>query len=272
MIFFLIAFAILFLCFLFIKFFTSIKRIIKLFENGNVCVTGLRGTGKDMLTANVIARRGDAYVSNMDYIAYKKRLFAPKKVMPFIKLDFDKLDVKNNYKALISGNIVPYDYPYPEKVDIYISDCGVYFPSQYCSQLNKEYEEMPVFQALSRHLGDCNFHVNAQNLNRVWDKIREQSDIYIRCKSCKVLFGRVVVQKVVVYDKYDACVNRVEPFKPSPVPFLGHNKDLIRSSNQQRKLDFNERNGSVKAYTLIYRNRSKYDTRLFKKILGGSRK
>ena len=250
----------------------SIKRIVKLFENGNVCVTGLRGTGKDMLTANVIARRGEPYVSNMDYIAFKKRLFAPKTVMPFIKLDFDKLDVKNNYKALISGDIVPYDYPYPEKVDIYISDCGVYFPSQYCSQLNKEFEEMPVFQALSRHLGDCNFHVNSQNLNRVWDKIREQSDIYIRCKFCKVLFGRFVVQKVVVYDKYDACVNRVEPFKPSPVPLLGRNKDLIRSSNQQRWLDFNERNGSVKAYTLIYRNRSKYDTRLFKKILGGSKK
>ena len=87
-----------------------------------------------------------------------------------------------------------------------------------------------------------------------------------------MLFGRVVVQKVVVYYNYDACVNRVEPFKPSLVPLFSRNRDLIRSANQQRRLDFNEFNGSVKAYTLIYRNRSKYDTRLFKKILGGSRK
>lgn len=270
MIWFFIALGVLFLVFVICKCF-SIKKAVKLFENGNVCVTGLRGTGKDMLTANVIARRKSAYISNMDYIAYSKKVFRPKIVYPCIKLDFDKLDVKNSYKALINDDIVPYEYPYPDKVDIYVSDCGVYFPSQYCSQLNKEFEKMPLFQALSRHLGDCNFHVNAQNLNRVWDKIREQSDTYIRCKSCKVLFGKIVIQRVVVYDKFDSCVNRVEPFKPCKVPIFGRNKDIIRSQNQQRKLDFVERNGFVHAYTFIYKNRSKYDTRLFKKILGGSK-
>lgn len=271
MIFLFIVLGVFLLVFIVSRFF-SIKRAVKLFEQGNVCVTGLRGTGKDMLTANVIARRQTPYVSNMDYAAYKKRLFRPKKVVPFIRLEFDKLDVKNNYNALINADIVPYDYPYPEKCDIYVSDCGVFFPSQYCNQLNKEYDKMPVFQALSRHLGDCNFHFNAQNLNRVWDKIREQSDTYITCQKCRVLFGKVVVQSVLVYDQYDACLRRVKPFKPARVPLLGKNKDLIKAQNEQRKLDFEERNGKVKKMTFVYNNRSNYDTRFFKSFLRGNKR
>lgn len=270
MVFFIIILAVLLVAFIVLRV-CSIKKIVKLFESGNCCVCGLRGTGKDMLTANVIARRKTAYISNMDYKAYSKRCF--KKVYsPCIDLQLDSLNIGNSYRNLISGDIVNYNYPYPDKVDIYISDCGVYFPSQYCSQLNKEYESMPMFQALSRHFGDCNFHVNVQNLNRVWDKIREQSDIYIRCLSCKVLFGHFVVQKVIIYDNYNACVNRVEPFKAVPVPLLGKNKDLIRAQNVQRKTDFVERNGSVKSATLIYKNNSLYDTRLFKKIFQGGKK
>ena len=33
------------------------KKIIKLFEDQNVCVCGLRGTGKDLLMSNVVIRR-----------------------------------------------------------------------------------------------------------------------------------------------------------------------------------------------------------------------
>ena len=42
------------------------KRIIRYFKRGNVCVTGLRGTGKDLLMGNVIARRKKNYVSNLN--------------------------------------------------------------------------------------------------------------------------------------------------------------------------------------------------------------
>ena len=44
-----------------------LKKIIKLFENGSVAVCGLRGSGKDLLTANVVVRRKKPYVSNIDY-------------------------------------------------------------------------------------------------------------------------------------------------------------------------------------------------------------
>lgn len=44
-----------------------LKKIIKMFEKGNVCVCGLKGSGKDMLFANVVNRRMKPYVSNTEY-------------------------------------------------------------------------------------------------------------------------------------------------------------------------------------------------------------
>lgn len=43
------------------------KKMMKHFEDGNVCVIGLRGRGKDMLQGNVIVRRKKPYISNTDY-------------------------------------------------------------------------------------------------------------------------------------------------------------------------------------------------------------
>lgn len=236
----------------------NMRKILKLFDSGNVCVVGLRGCGKDMLFANVVARRKQPYISNTDYHCKKS---------PFMKLSFDRLNIKNNYKNFISGEIVPYDYPYPEKCDIYIGDCGIYLPSQYCNELNKLYPEFPAFYALSRHIADCNVHFNVQNLNRVWDKLREQSDIYIRTTSCKVV-RKWVFQSVVVYDKYQSCVDRVEPFKPTPCPLFGKEaRAIVQQTNAEAKRRYFELYGNVKRYLLIYKNKSKYDTRLFKGVL-----
>lgn len=67
-----------------------------------------------------------------------------------------------------------YEYPYPDGTDIYIADAGIYFPSQFCNELNRDYKYFPTFMALTRHLGEANVHFNVQNLNRVWDKIRSK--------------------------------------------------------------------------------------------------
>lgn len=45
----------------------NFKKLIRLFEDGNVCVCGLRGRGKDLLMSNVAVRRGLDYISNIDY-------------------------------------------------------------------------------------------------------------------------------------------------------------------------------------------------------------
>lgn len=146
-----------------------ISKIVRMFKNGSVCVTGQRGTGKDMLTSNVVARRKTPYVGNIDYKC-NKSMFQP------FHYEFISLS-GNTCHDLLSGNVKPYEFPYIDGSDIYLSDTGVYFPSQYCNELNKRYPSLPLFMALSRQLGTgCNVHVNVQNLGRVWDKIREQSD------------------------------------------------------------------------------------------------
>lgn len=227
------------------------KKIIKLFRNGNVCVCGLRGKGKDLLIGNVIARRKECYVSNLKY-GYD-----------YIPLRLSDLDLKNTYKNFINNDVNKYDYPYPLKADIYISDCGVYLPSQYCNQLNRDYEGLIGFQALSRHIARCNVHFNAQNLNRVWDKLREQSDIYIRCVRCIYLFG-FVIQKIVIYDKYESCLARINPCRIK--------KPMFATKKVKQDVDlyldnFYNMHGSVKSRLLIYFNKSKHDSYAFGKML-----
>lgn len=239
----------------------NIKKLTKItFKQGNTCVVGLRGRGKDMLIANVIARRKMAYISNVDYHCQYSE---------YMPLDLSKLDTGNDYTNFLSQKVKKYIYPYPEGLDIYISDTGIYFPSQYNGELNKQCKSLPVFMALSRQLGQCNVHTNCQNLNRVWDKIREQSDLYIMCNSCKVLFKKIVVQRITIYDKADSCQNRVKPFKPLRIPLTnrGGQRPVIRAKNDELKRSFDERNGKVKSYLLIYVNKSKYDTRIFKSML-----
>ena len=229
------------------------KKIIRMFENGNVCITGLRGTGKDLLMSNVVVRRKDPYVSNIDYGGF----FAP--------LDFDKISLgENTYQEFISGKVFHYEFPYARGSDIYISDVGVYLPSQYCNELNRDYKYLPSYMALSRQVSHNNFHINVQNLNRAWDKIREQSDIYIRCRKCFYIpFVNIVLQLITVYDKYESCVNRVSPCRIS-----GFSLNPVARSQAQTYIDnFFNTHGSVKNRILIYRNKSKYDTYHFEKLL-----
>lgn len=239
-----------------------INKIIKFFEEGNVCVCGERGAGKDMLFANVIARRNLEYISNAEY--------AKKNGLPITwhPLDFSMIDCGgNSYRDFMSGNIKPYKYPYPLGVDVYITDVGVYMPSQYCNELNKYYKEIPTFMALSRHLGECNVHLNVQNLNRAWDKLREQSRRYITCLKCKVIrlpFKRqLVFQKVRLYQKSQSCVDNVPALKLPFYLFFGRDKVQAKLY----KLNYRISHGEIKESTLIYFNRSNYDTHVFRDML-----
>lgn len=226
------------------------SKITQLFNNGSVSVTGMKGTGKDVLIGNVIARRGKKYVSNL-YYGYEH--------IPF---NYDDIDLRCNYRDIVAGSVPPYVYPFGEGTDIYLSDVGVYFPSQYCNELNKQYSSLPIFIALSRQLGLANVHFNTQNLNRCWDKIREQSDIYIMCNWCIVLFG-YVLQSVTLYDKAESCINRVKPCRITVPLFCSSS---ARSTYETYQDNFFNQHGSVKKRLLLYRNLSKHDTYYFKKF------
>lgn len=227
----------------------NIKNIVKLFEDGNVCVQGKKGRGKDLLMSNVAVRRSNKYpyVSNVNYGG------------KWISFDPNRIDIYNNYLNFLNNNLNNYVYPYPDHTDIYISDAGVYFPSQYNGQLNNKFANFPIFFALSRHLGNCNVHINAQALNRVWDKIREQSDTYITTLGCKVLFGKIVIQKIRIHEKYESCLQNLPPFRMK-VPLL--NKDRIQNVKIEKERYYCQ-NGNIKECYLIYLNKSKYDSRFF---------
>lgn len=232
----------------------KIRKIIKLFKYGNVCVVGMRGRGKDLLFSNVIARRKIPYVSNVEYSGAE-----------YIPFELEKINCGNNtYKNFLSGKIYPYTFPYKDGTDVYISDVGIYFPSQYCNELNRDYKQIPVFMALSRHLGKANVHINVQALNRAWDKLREQSDTYILCKWCKVLFGKIVIQKVIIYDKYESCLTRQPPFRVS-LPLTANKQMKLQAQLEKERYEC--QHGKIKSGILLYINKSKYDNRIFKKIL-----
>lgn len=231
------------------------KKIIRLFEDGNVCVCGLRGRGKDMLMANVVVRRNKSYVSNTPYDS---------NVIPFVPMDFDC--GKNTYDDFINGTVKQYMFPYKDGTDIYIGDAGIVFPSQYCNELNKKYGYFSTFMALSRHLGECNVHVNVQNLNRIWDKIREQSDIYIMCNGLWRWLLRltgIVVQCVTIYELYDSAVKRVPPFRVPKPWFNAERLQQWRLAKQQYDISY----GYIDRRWLIYRNKSNYNTRIYKEVL-----
>lgn len=245
----------------------NINKIIRLYKSGNVTVCGLRGTGKDMLQGNVIVRRGVPYVSNINYTGDKTcKLKNGEVVEMYQQLDFDKLDCgKNNFENWISGKPNRYIFPYIQGSDVYLSDAGIYLPSQDFTMINKRYPYIATYCALSRQVSvDGNCHSNAQNLERVYDKWREQSDIYIRCRFCKVLFGKIVIQKITLYDKYQSCLDRVEPCRIL-VPTLAKRE---AKDNVRMYLDkFRNTYGDISNHILIYINKSSYDTYYFKHLL-----
>lgn len=231
----------------------NIYKLAKMYDNNSVSLCGKKGKGKDMLTANIVARRKSKYyISNVDYHCHGKT---------FIEFNPALLKCGNSYREFLHGNITQYIYPYPDGVDIYLSDCGVYFPAQYCNELNREFKDIPTFSALSRHLGDCYLHTNAQALNRVWDKIREQSGIYIECLSCKVI-GRIVIQKIRIYERYETALQSVPPCRLR-LPLNNADRELVRTERERYRIQY----GDIKEHTLIYLNKSKYNTRVFKDIL-----
>jgi hypothetical protein len=204
-----------------------------------------------------VACRSRSYYSNINYGGN------------FHPLDFSSLDIRNSYSDLVEGRITPYRYPYEEKADIFISDIGVYFPSQYNNELDKKYPRLPLFLALSRQLGNVNVHTNTQAISRNWLKFREQSDCYILCRWVfkPLVKHGIVIQKITLYDNYDSCVKGVVPFRiPAPSIFAPKEAKLNYEIEKQR---FIQNYGNVKDIIFVYRQKSSYDTRYFKTLLEG---
>lgn len=243
----------------------GLRPIIKLFKRGNCQVFGEKGDGKDVLFGNVIARRKGQYISNVDYTHDDR----------FIPLDLSLLHCGyNTYEDLLLNRVKYYEYPYPEGCDIYLSDTGVYLPSQYNGELNRKYPFLPTFLAVQRHISNgAGFHSNTQALSRPWDKLREQGRRYIRCRGVFKPFMKfgIVIQRITIYSKYQSGVDCVEPCRIR-VPILCLDYNARMNAMIYRDKFFNQ-HGEVKTHYFIYFNKSKHDTHHFKKLfLGGIKK
>lgn len=240
----------------------GIKFATRYFYRGSVCVYGERGSGKDMLMSNVAIRMPE-YISNIDYGG------------KYHKLEVNKLNVNNTYDNFLSGDVNYYEYPYPKGAHLFMSDIGVHLPCQYNDQLNKKYPYLPTFIALCRQLTEdkekgiagAEFHWNAQDLRRCWDKFREQSSRYVMCRGvCKPLLKLgIVVQRIRVYELYESALRRVPPFR-MPKPKVTDKRE-VKQAYEIEKERYAQTYGRVDEYVLIYRNKSTYNTAYFKDML-----
>lgn len=231
--------------------FINKHRFVSLFKQGNTLVSGLRGRGKDVAFCVVINARKKNYISNINYSSPKAK---------FQRFEFDEkvweLAGNGNFD-FVDNKLKPYKYPYPDGLDYYISDAAVYFPSQYQNELVKRYRGAPLFQALSRHLGDCNIHCNTQVQNRLWDKIREQSDIYIVMRHCwfipKTKFCHI---SAYVYTLEESAEKQIRLPK-FPLGKVG----------KEQRIQFEIAHGQIKRIGFFTRLPFNYDSRRYKKIL-----
>lgn len=220
------------------------SKLKDIFKNHSTIVFGAKGKGKDLLFQKVIYLKKDIpYLSNCNY-GYK-----------FNDVALKELSVKpNEYDNFIANKIEKITKnEFFEGKDYFLSDAGVYLPSQYDFLLHKNYPSLPIFYALSRHLYDMNIHMNTQNLTRPWKALREQADYYIFCNGkIKLLFGMIC--KIRFYDNYDSAYNKLLPVSSR----------LLNGFSKAEVDQFYATHGIVKnaIYYIRYKD-IKYDTRIF---------
>lgn len=233
-----------------LKNFLTKRFIIKVFAGGGIQVAGKKGKGKDVLFSWVINARRKPYISNIRYTK-NELLYTPLDAKKIFSLG------GNEFYNFVDDTILPYKYEEEDGKDIYISDGGVYFPSTYDNELNKEYPSAPLFVALSRHLGKCNIHVNVQDHERSWKKLREQMDGFITCRRCIFIKGLNLFRISMTY--YDRRQTAEEDRRPMKRGFFSARKAVADG----KVSDY----GQIKNLVLWGRLKYNYDTRRFKQIL-----
>ena len=246
-----------------LKFKKGEQELIKCFTEENCILFGAKGAGKDLIFNKVINCREQQCYAN---IPYNKELCVVKDIR-------DLSVAPNDYKNILNDDIKIIPKINKECCDYYISDGGIFLPSQYSGELVKNYPSLPIYYALSRHLTNSNIHINTQYLGRVWDKLREQAAYYIRAlhtTKLSITFGKganrrehgVLITSFIVYDNYQSALSKMRPFE---------NKRLFEGSEgAAAKADFLAKHGNIKEYKIIqYIGNVHYDSRHFHKRFYG---
>lgn len=238
-----------FLLVVFIRHLTTSKRILIAFKSSNVIVTGKQGRAKDVLFSWVINKRKEEHLSNIVYNEYTQKIALK---------DFEL--THNDYKTFISGKVNLETKKDFENKDFYISDGGVYLPSQMDSILHKEYKSLPIAYALERQLYNAHIHVNCQCLERLWKALREQADYYVHMRKKPLILPHFLVVFTREYDKYESAKQLLLPLGTL----------MFNKYSKAQKKQYDSTNGFIKDGLIIIPKRIlKYDTREFHKIIFG---
>lgn len=223
----------------------NIAFITSQFKGCNVIVFGKKGSGKDILFSSVIKKRGCKHLSNIEYYKGKTEV----KPLGYLSV------APNVYNDFIDGKVQIIPKNIIENADYYLSDGGIYLPSQYDNILSKQYPSLPIFYALSRHLGKMNIHVNVQNLNRLWIKLREQADCYIRTKRA-INMGFWILVTTYVYENYNDALELLKPIKKTIKGDVSKVEESTRGLVEKRTI-------------LVPKRWLEYDSRYFHKVIYG---
>ena len=229
---------------------TTTARIKGAFEHGSVIVYGRKGYGKDILFQYIINQRKKRYFSNLNYGG------------DYHHIDMTEMELgDNSCHNFISGDIKQVEKNNAlEGCDIYLSDSGVYLPSQFDSYLHKVYPSLPISYALSRHLWNNGIHCNAQALGRIWKSLREQADYYVFLRKRCLKLPFFIVLFTTEYHKYESALNELQPMKST----------LFNKYSKAEMDLYKAKHGFIKNGLLIVRKSTlKYDTRAFHKIIYG---
>lgn len=215
------------------------------------------------------------YLSNVDY-GYGCRL---------VSLDEFRLykDEKHTKELTFNDFITSKDKIHMNKVkefegkNLYLSDGQIELPSYYQSLLLKYYPSFPIFMSLAGHLYHMVIINNSQVMGQLWDKLRNQQDLYVRALDTyprfKSLFSKIykyipifrkyIFVKLRYYELYQSAEQGLLPFKSG----LGI-KD--RAMIKQMQKEYESMHGKItEKMILVKRNQIKYDTRYYHKVVFG---
>lgn len=156
-----------------------------------------------------------------------------------------------------------------EGKNLFSPDLGTTFPASFHGDLMKKYPSLPIFFMLCGQLYDMNIIANAQYINLLWDKLRNQQDITIRIEDTnprnksflKVIspylpfFRKYMVQTMIVYTKQESAAMGLLPFKPSPGI-----KDRKMIKMEKEKYE-SEHGKIIRMRVLLQKKWIQYDTR-----------
>ena len=239
----------------------TLKRIYRMSKRYNLSISGMKGTGKDVLVGNLLARYSPGYVSNVDYTGDTR----------FHPLDMSVYNIPTTTQELLNGHVTHYwEIPHDlDGLEVWISDCGCLLPSHEDKYLSQHYSGLPKCFALSRQICGTTMHYNTQQDGRVWIKLREQSERYIRCNRC-IFIGQLVILTLTTYTKRSSVDDNVPPY-PVKKPFLVSKRNEARMAWELAKAQYDIQYGEVDRYTLVFFNKSKHDTYRFRTILKGEK-